>query len=135
MRKINWLVFASSVFSLILAVGIGSAFCARTGPDDGVGDFAMYVSPSTIIKSAPCNWVTIHTEIPINSVEGVNVTVDAIEIEDAKIGMDSRGNLVVKLHFEDVISIVKPPESVITLTVLAAGGEELEANVVVPVNE
>ena len=105
------------IFCLVLVLAAGAAFSARTGRDPGQGDFAIYASPNTIAESAPCTWVTIHTEVPYRAVDGVLATVDDKDVDVAFTFPDDRGNLVVKLRFAEVLRIAAPPEATIGLIV------------------
>lgn len=131
MKRRYWLLGA---VCLVLMVAAGSGLCARTGKDGGEGDFEMYVAPNVIVKSAPCLWVTIHTEVSESAVDGVSVTVDGSEITDLHTYADSRGNLVVKLKFDDVIACTSPPDATFVLTLLV-DGEILEATATAQVND
>ena len=131
MRK---LFVAVAVMCAVGCLCVGSALCARSGKDGGEGDFAIYVSPATIAKSAACNWVTIHTNVPFGSVDGASAAVNGGRVEVANVFADDRGNLVAKLRFADVVSRVDPPSATIELTVVV-DGEMLSASQTVRVKE
>ena len=124
MRK---LLVALAALCVVACVGAGPALSARSGQDGGEGDFAIYVAPGTIAKSAACNWVTIHTDVPFGSVEAASAAVDGNSVDVAATFADDRGNLVAKLRFSDVAGRVQPPSATIELT-LAVGGDELSAS-------
>ncbi len=105
----------------VIVVGTSAALSARQGCSGGQGDFAMYVAPATICTAAPCNWVTIHTDVAFASVEDVAVAVDGEGVVVANAFADDRGNLVVQLAFEDVAAIVVPPAATVDLALDVAG--------------
>ena len=131
MRKL--LVAVAGLF-VVACMCAGPALSARSGQDGGEGDFAIYVAPGTIAKSAACNWVTIHTDVPFGSVEAAAVAVDGNSVSVAATFADDRGNLVVKLRFAEVAGQVEAPSATIELTV-AVGGNELSASETVSVKE
>lgn len=133
MRK---LLVALAAMCIVACVGAGPALSARSGQDGGEGDFAIYVAPGTIAKSAACNWVTIHTDVPFGSVEAASVAVDGNSVDVAATFADDRGNLVAKLAFSDVAGLVElePPSAIVELT-LAVDGDELSASETVRVKE
>jgi hypothetical protein len=108
----------------VVGLCVGSALCYRSGKDGGYGEFSIYVSPDTIAKSALCNWVTIHTNMPFGAVEEVSAAVDGTDVEVANAFADDRGYLVVKLKFQDVVAVVDPPSATVELNVMV-GGEVL----------
>lgn len=118
----------------VVGLSLGTALSARSGQDAGDGDFAIYVSPGTIAKSAQCNWVTVHTDVPYRSVEDVSAAANGAEIDVAYSFPDDRGNLVAKLRFDDVCDHVAPPSAVIGLT-LVVNGQELSASETVAVRD
>lgn len=92
------------------------------GQGCGTGDFAIYVAPGVIAKSANCTWVTIHTNVPLNSVlfppdalAPAAVVADKVVTIDHMFA-DDCGNLVAKLKFADVIGVVKAPAATVKLT-------------------
>ncbi len=119
MKKMCWMV---CIVGVLLTAGVVSTLSARTGPDGGEGDFDIYVSPGQIVKSAPCNCVTIHTDVPYTAVDGVSVAVDEVNYDGALVTFaDDCGNLVVKLDFAGVAALVAPPTATIELTVVVDG--------------
>jgi len=100
---------------VLLSLSAGSALCNRSGPDSGAGDFDIYVSPSVIVKSAPCPWITIHTSVPFSAVDTCSVTVNGTSVLIDHTYADSLGNLVVKLRFDDVAGLVSAPSATFTL--------------------
>jgi len=116
----------------VLSLCVASALSARAGKDGGVGEFAIYVAPGTIVRSAACTWVTIHTNVPFTTVEGVAAAVDASDVDVARAFADDCGNLVVKLKFDDVTACVAPPSATVALTIVVAG-ESRTASETVPV--
>ena len=127
-------VFAIAAGCAILGLSLGTALSARSGQDGGDGDFAIYVSPGTIAKSALCNWVTVHTDVSYRSVDDVFAAANGTEIDVAYSFPDDRGNLVAKLRFDDVCDHVDPPSAVIGLT-LVVKGQELSASETVAVKD
>jgi len=112
---------AVAVMFAVVGLFVGSALCHRSGSDGGEGDFAIYVSPGTIAKSAACTWVTIHTNVAYGDVEAVSAGVNGQEVEVARTFADDRDNLVVKLRFQDVVDLVDPPSATVALTVVVDG--------------
>ena len=112
---------AVAVMFAVVGLCVGSALCYRSGNDGGQGEFAIYVSPGTIAKSASCTWVTIHTSVAFGSVQAVSADVNGANVEVARTFADDRGNLVVKLRFQDVVVLVDPPSATVALTVVVDG--------------
>ena len=117
-----------------LALSVGSAVCARSGQSGGNGSFDICVAPSMIAKSAPCTWVTIHTNVPLGQVQAALPEVNGVEVLAAVLKADARGNTVVKIRFAEVIEQVQPPSATIGLT-LVVDGDALFASEVVTVKE
>ncbi|NLF30470.1 MAG: hypothetical protein GX591_06240 [Planctomycetes bacterium] len=115
-RKAELLVLAAVI---VFSAGVGLS--ARKGKSGGVGDFALYVAPEVICPQAPCNWVTIHTDVAYASVEDVAVDVDGQAVAVAQTFADDRGNLVAQLAFEDAAAIVDPPQATVKLSLVVAG--------------
>ncbi|MBN1765370.1 MAG: hypothetical protein JW860_08950 [Sedimentisphaerales bacterium] len=120
---------------IILGLQVGSAWSQRSGVDGGEGDFAIYVSPSTIVKSAPCVWVTIHTDVPCGLPDDVMATVNDSDIDVASVYADSRGNLVAKLNFDDVVLLAEDSESATISLILVVGDDTLMASETVRVED
>lgn len=118
----------------VLAVVAVPALCARQGKDPGAGDFAIYVAPAVIVKSAPLPWITIHTEVELAAVDDVGVAIDGTDVDPSLIYSDSRGNLVVKLRFAEVADLLSAPEATFALA-LIVDGELLSAAATVPVHD
>jgi len=131
MRKLSVLAAVALVAGCL---GAATGLCARSGQDGGEGDFAIYVAPGTIARSAACTWVTIHTDVPFGSVDAASVTVDGEAVDVAGTFADDRGNLVAKLRFADVAAVAAPPSATITLT-LVVDGEDLSAAKTVSVKD
>ena len=118
MKRCDWMLGAVGVVLLVTA---GSGLCARSGQDGGDGDFEMYVAPNVLVKSAPCPWVTIHAEVRYSDTESVSVTVGDVIVDHSHTYADSRGNLVVKLKFDDVVAAVSGSSTTIGLTLVVDG--------------
>jgi len=131
MRNVFWML---GIAGVSLMVAAGSGLGARSGQDGGEGDFEIYVAPSVIVKSAPCPCVTIHTEVKYRVVTAVSATVDGAAVAVTGTFADSRGNLVVKLGFDEVAALVDAPSATVGLE-LVAGGEALAAAETVGVKE
>lgn len=99
----------------LLSLFAGSALCNRSGVNPGNGDFDIYVSPSVIVRSAPCPWITIHTDVPLISVVSCSVAVDGDSAPVDHLYADSLGNLVVKIQFEDIADLVSVPSAKFTV--------------------
>jgi len=127
-----------AVTAVVLLVGLGTiALAHRQGKDGGTGEFPIYVAPSTIAVHAPCECVTIHTDVPLVSVVGVIATVNG-EVVASTTSADNRGNLVVKLGFGDVLAALGENATSVPfeLAVTVTSGEvvtELTASAEVPV--
>ena len=107
----------------VLGLAASSVSWGRSGPDGGEGQFAIYVAPGTIVPGAPCNWVTVHTDVTATAVTGVYAAVNGKSIDVAYTYADSLGNLVAKLRFKEVVALSGPTSATITLTLdLQAGG-------------
>ena len=122
------------VVSLVIGTVVCSALCVRSGKDGGEGDFAIYVSPNTISPDAPCISVTVHAEVAYALADAVYATVDGIEVEVLNTFADSRGMLVAKMSFDDVLEIAASPSATVTLTVVT-GADSMEASGTVNVKD
>ena len=97
----------SAVCMVALFFTLGTmALAHRAGKDGGEGETPIYVAPSTIVIGAPCPNVTIHTEISYGSVEGVTAAVNGELLTKVGTFADSRGNLVIRLSFDEVVALV-----------------------------
>jgi len=114
------------VLAAVVAMFAGSAICARSGKTGGDGDFAIYVAPGTIARSAACTWVTIHTDVRFGSVQEAEVAVSGSTVDIAQAFADDCGNLVVKLKFADVVDVIPEGSTSATITLglaVQANGE------------
>jgi hypothetical protein len=112
MKRVPFIVLVGLA---VLALSTGSALCHRSGPEGGAGDFDIYVSPSMIVQSAPCPWITIHTDVPAGLVASCYVVVEEMVLDELHTYADSLGNLVVKVPFEDIASLASPSSTDVTL--------------------
>jgi len=102
---------------ILVGVGAGSALSYRAGKDGGTGDFPIYVAPATLAKTAPCDCVTIHTEVPLtDAIVSVTAAVDGTGVTVLGVFADARGQLVARLSFDEVVAIPTGDTAVITLT-------------------
>ena len=111
----------------VVGLCVGSALCHRSGKDGSQGTFATYVAPGTISKSASCTWVTIHTDLSFSIVKVVSAQVNGVNVRVAWTFADDRGNLVVKLRYQDVVAVVAPPSATIALRVTTVDDRNLES--------
>jgi len=114
-----------AVCLVALFLGLGTvALAHREGKDGGDGVIPIYVAPSTIVKSAPCPCVTIHTETALATVQAVSAFVNDSPVDVADVFADSRGNLVVKLDCADVVPLLGDASSARIGLVVVVGGLE-----------
>jgi len=119
----------TAVLFLAAALTMGNAFPnART--DDPLG---VAVSPQMLLLSSDQGGeVTVHTAIPLSSVDRASVALDGIAATGT--GADACGNLVAKFCEADVKAIVSPPEATLTLTGVLTSGETFSGSDTVKVN-
>ena len=71
----------------------------------------MSVAPNVLVISAPTNWITIHTDILLSSVDcstlGAGVNGNSVPI--AVVKADSCGRMVLKIRQAEVDPYVDPP--------------------------
>ena len=121
------------VAALCVVVGlcVGSGICARSGQDGGSGGFSIYVAPSTLVKGAPCPWVTVHTDVAYGAVDAASAEVDGSGVKIASTMADSRGNIVLKIRFDDVAELVAPPSATVTVTLVVDGEARVASETIV----
>lgn len=81
---------------------------------------AIQVAPATIVRDAPCEWVTVHADIPYSSVNTETVLINGFDAD--WVFPDNRGDLVAKVEFENIAPSVGPPSAVITLQGVTTSG-------------
>ena len=96
----------------------------------GEGDYAIYVAPSTIVLSAPCPWVTIHTDVPYVAVDAVSVEVDGKDTPVAMTYDDSCGRFVAKLKFGEVASRCGSGSATVSMALVINGNPAVAATTV-----
>lgn len=128
------MVFAGLVVCAVVGLCVGLGAAARAGKSGGDGAFALYVAPAVLVESAPCPWVTLHTDVAFGSVSAASVAVDGQDVAVDHVYADSRGNAVVKLKFADVTAVAAPPSATVALT-LVVGDESLTAGETVVVRD
>lgn len=74
----------------------------------------VQISPSTIVKSAPVTWVTVHADIGYGLVDPDSVKLEGIVATTTF--ADNRGDLVAKFKFAEINAIVSAPQATLTLT-------------------
>ena len=121
---------------ILVGVGAGSALSYRAGKDGGTGDFPIYVAPAMLAKTAPCDCVTIHTEVKLVAVVpgSVTATVDGTGVAVLAVFADDRGQLVARLSFDEVAGLATGDTAVIGLT-LTVGEDVLSASQTVRVKD
>jgi len=113
------------VVSLVLCLLAVDAYSRRGGePSDGV---VIMISPRTLVlDSAGGAAVTVHTNIPLGSVDRTSVELSGIPALFTF--ADDRGNLVAKFDDAVVKSIVAPPAATLTLTGTRLNGPPFAAS-------
>lgn len=81
-------------------------------------DMSVKVSPAVLVLSAPTQWITIHTDMPLSRVDrsSLNVAVNGCAVPIAVVMADSRGQMVLKLTQADVDLYVAPPSATFVVT-------------------
>ena len=118
MRHLGVVALALSV--VCLCVGRASS----NGQNDGGDGIQITVAPNTIVLGSPVGAVTVHTNLPYNSVVKSSVTLNGV----APIGVwaDDRGHLVARFALASLG--VKPPEVTLTLSGVLVTGATFEAS-------
>ena len=120
MRHLSVVALALSVVCLL----VGRA--SSNGQNDGEGD-QITVAPHTIVLGSEVDAVTVHSNLPIDSVVTSTVTLNGVE----PIGVweDNRGHLVTRFALAALIAGVEPPAALtLTLTGDLVGGGTFEAS-------
>ena len=84
------------------------------------GDPNIMVSPNTLVLHSPCKHLTIHSNIPFNSVETATVTVDGREVP-ATFWADDCGDLVARVTVDN-LGDLEAGDLEITLSGVDGGG-------------
>ncbi len=74
----------------------------------------IQISPAVLVLGSPSDWITVHTDLDFGL--AVTDTLELNGIQAAFAYADSRNNLVVKFHRDDIEAIVECPESSLELT-------------------
>jgi hypothetical protein len=88
----------------------------------------MAVAPNVLVLSAPTNWVTIHTNILLSSVESVAAKVNGQDVDIAFTKADSCGLMVVKIAQAEVDPYVSPGTATFALTGTTVDGLDFEGS-------
>ena len=101
------------VFVCLLVLGVcGGMVFAGARTDDPLG---IAVSPQNIIlSSVQSGAVTVHTDIPLSSVDTSSLDLNGIPVSG--VGADALGHLVARFPEDEVKAIVSPPGATLTLT-------------------
>ena len=101
------------------------------GQNDGGDGIKITVAPNTIVLSSEVDAVTVHSNLPLSSVDKSTVTVNGVT---PILWDDNRGHLVARVALADLEG-VEPPELTITLSGLLLSGASFEASDTVRVIE
>ena len=71
------------------------------------------ISPSTLVKGGPGEWVTVNTDVPYTAVDRTSLTLSGVPVAWTK--ADAKGQLVAKFRQADVDPIVAPPSATLVL--------------------
>ena len=119
MRHLSVVALALSVVCLL----VGRA--SSNGQNDGEGD-QITVAPHTIVLGSEVDAVTVHSNLPIDSVVTSTVTLNGVE--PIGVWADDRGHLVARFALAD-LEDVKPPSVTLTLSgVLVVSEATFEAS-------
>lgn len=95
-------------------------------------DIAMSVTvaPKVLVLSAPTEWITIHTDMPLASVDrsSVVVTANGANVPIACVKADARGQMVLKVDQADVDPFVAPPSATFVVIGSTTGGLTFEGS-------
>jgi len=122
---------------VILAVIItGISMANKPNVEDGIN---ITVSPSTLMLSRDIACVTVHTNIPIGSVDRSSLLLYGIEdtepIAPYYTKSDSLGHLVAKFDGDLARTIVEPGQVMLTLTGLTVEDEIFSASDIIMVKK
>jgi hypothetical protein len=95
------------------------------------GDQDITLSPKILVPDYSGTRLTIHTSIPASEVDNgsVTITVDGVvEVAPYSLGVDLQGNIVAKLHVNDVLGYIHTPSISITLNGRYNSGDSFNAN-------
>jgi len=117
-----------AVVGILVGLSATAALSYRSGKSGGEGDFAIYVAPATVVRTAPGDAVTIHTNVPLEGVTpgSVAVDVDGTPVTVTTVYADDRGQLVARVLADAVIEAATANTATITLT-LAVGADTQSA--------
>lgn len=85
---------------------------------------AIIVSPKVMILSAPTQWVHIHSNIALSSVERSTLvaSVNGYSFPSFAVFADSRGNMVIKIGQDEVEQYVAAGTATFTVTGVTKSG-------------
>ena len=126
--KKTWSISAI-LFLVVFSTGLVVANKRADGDDPSI--LAIVASPQTVVLGEKSVFVTIHSNIPVSSVENVSLTLiqDGVTIDVTKIstGADDLGDLVVRFNLNDTNIAV----GTVTLTLTGTykvGGDDFKAS-------
>lgn len=93
-------------------------------------DMAMSVAPNVLVLSAPTEWITIHTHMPLASVDQstLAVTANGTAVPIAIVKADSCGLMVLKIRQTEVDPFVTPPSATFVVVGSTTGGLTFEGS-------
>jgi len=95
-------------------------------------DIAMSVTvaPSVLVLSAPTEWITIHTDMPLASVDrsSLVVTTNGVGVPITTVKADARGQMVLKIDQADVDPFVAPPSATFVVVGSTTAGLTFEGS-------
>lgn len=127
MKKLTFFTFITFFLALI-AVSAASPEGARAE--------TIKVSPKVVVLDYYGTRVTIHTDIPVGSVDREDIFLEVNgggPLYPCSVYSDLRGNLVVKFLFDDLRSYLSAPSALFTLNGSYTDGSAFSAEEVVSV--
>ena len=119
------LVVVVFAFVSMSVLGLTIAADPASGFEDDPMEIAIpiKISPNTIVLASKGTWVTVHADIPFSQVAGgtVELGTELEGITAFSTFADDCGDLVAKLHQEDVKDLVGDPPHQPTLTLTLTG--------------
>jgi hypothetical protein len=107
----------------VLVVGVLALAVWAERADREQSGYAITVSPATIVLDAPCECVSVHSNIPLGEVNAASVLLEGVA--PILVKSDNRGQMVAKFSFTDIAELVEAPSATLTLTCELKDGAQL----------
>lgn len=116
-----------STLGLIVCLALLSLAVAAIAADTSI---AVTVSPKVLVLSAPTQWVHIHSDMPLTSVDtsALGVTVNGNTLSRFAVFADSCGFMVIKIDQALVDPYVAPGTATFSVTGVTEGSLTFEGS-------